>query len=86
MIEVDHTGFDLSRFPKKVQAEETLYELSYELHVQFGSRRGVLRFLCVVDGKEASATSVSFDGQDQADVLASAGETIEADAESCVVQ
>jgi hypothetical protein len=60
---VDFSASDLAQCERKVINGCSHVKLDYELRVCFGSKRGVLNFLCVYKGNDIGRVSVTFDGQ-----------------------
>jgi hypothetical protein len=63
-LEIDLTTFDLSKCERRLIDGRNKIRIDYELKIYFGSKKGVLHFLCMHAGQEAGRTSVTFDGQD----------------------
>lgn len=87
-LDVDLTSFDLSQCERKQVMGRTYVRVDYELRVYFGSKRGVLNFLCVYNGKEAGRVSVTFDGQNSngaSEIHGGGGGDGEQNAEPCSV-
>lgn len=66
-FEVDLARFDLSQCERKFLNGSMHVKVDYELRVCFGSKRGVLNFLCVYNGKDIGSVAVTFDGQQAPD-------------------
>lgn len=66
--------------------EYKLCKVEMELQVRFGSRRGILCFRSLINGKEAGSTSVSFDGENKTDDLAKIHTSDVESATSCCIQ
>jgi hypothetical protein len=60
---VEFSASDLAQCERREINGFTHVKVDYELRVCFGSKRGVLDFLCVYKGTDIGRVSVTFDGQ-----------------------
>jgi hypothetical protein len=60
---VEFSASDLAQCERREINGYTHVKVDYELRVCFGSKRGVLDFLCVYKGNDIGRVSVTFDGQ-----------------------
>lgn len=73
-MKLDFSGVDMSQFESRIVDGRIMRRVSMQYIIEFGHRRGVLIFKCLVGGAEIGTTTVTFDGQssrDRVDVEAS---------------
>ena len=54
----------MSKCERRMIGDYVEVRIRFELQIYFSSKKGVLNFLCMYDGREAGRTSITFDGQD----------------------